>query len=390
MSALIATPTGPLVVTADSEAGVRLSLVVPTYNEARNIGPLLERLLGLLDAELPRAYELIVVDDDSPDRTWEVAAAIAARRPEVRVVRRAGERGLSTAVIRGWQAARGHILGVIDGDLQHPPETLLKLWAEIERGADLAVASRNASGGGVSDWSPARRVLSRGAQLLALVVLPGVVGRLSDPMSGFFLVRRAALAGVPMSPIGYKILLEVVARGRVPWIGEVGYVFREREIGESKVTARLYLQYLRHLLRLRLGTLPLARFFRFAAVGLSGVLVDMGLLFLLSDPQSLGWGLTRSKIIAAELALISNFLWNDAWTFRDLVGARTGLGSKLRRLIKFNAICGIGIVLNVILLNIQYNWLGMNRYLANAVAIGVVTLWNFFLSLKLSWRDTQA
>src|SRR5215468_5152698 len=389
---ILAAPTGPLVVTDGAEAhdpAVRLSLVVPTYNESANVAPLLERLLALLDAELPGAYELVVVDDDSPDRTWEVAAGVARKRPEaVKVIRRTGERGLSTAVIRGWQLARGEVLGVIDADLQHPPEVTVKLWAEIARGADLAVASRNVAGGGVSDWSFLRRALSRGAQLLALVVLPGLAGKLSDPMSGFFFVRRAAIAGVTMSPLGYKILLEVVARGRARWIGEVGYVFRERSVGASKVSAGIYLQYLHHLVRLRLGTLPLARFFRFALVGLSGVAVDMGVLYLLSDPTTLGWGLTRSKIIAAELALISNFLLNDAWTFRDMVGEQTGFRHTLHRLLKFNAICGIGILLNVILLNVQFNYLHMNRYVANAIAIGVVTVWNFLLNLKLSWRDT--
>jgi len=387
---LVPTPTGSLIISEAADPAIRLSLVVPTYNESANVGPLLEQLMGLLDGELPGAYELIVVDDDSPDRTWEKAEAVAREHAQVRVVRRVGERGLSTAVIRGWQVARGEVLGVIDADLQHPPEVTLKLWAEMVRGADLAVASRNVAGGGVSDWSLIRRLLSRGAQLLALVVLPGVVGKLSDPMSGFFMVRRGAIAGVAMNPLGYKILLEVVARGRIRWIGECGYVFRERTQGESKVSAGLYLQYLHHLVRLRIGTLPLARFFRFALVGLSGVVVDMVVLYLLSDPASLGWGLTRSKIVAAELALISNFLFNDAWTFRDMVGDQTGWRHKLHRLVKFNAVCGIGIVLNVLLLNLQYNVLHMNRYLANGVAIAIVTVWNFLLNLKLSWRDTEA
>jgi dolichol-phosphate mannosyltransferase len=209
-------------------------------------------------------------------------------------------------------------------------------------------------------------------------------------MSGYFMVRRSALAGVPLSPLGYKILIEVIGRGRIKWVGEVGYVFREREAGESKVTWRLYVDYLRHLVRLRLSTLPMARFVRFALVGLSGVAVDMGLLYLLSDPAALGFGLTRSKIIAAEAAIINNFLWNDAWTFQDLVGQRRGPHHKLHRLLKFNIVCGLGLVLNVLLLNLQFNYLHMNRYLANAIAIGVVTAWNFWVNLKLSWRDTGA
>jgi dolichol-phosphate mannosyltransferase len=333
-------------------------------------------------------YELIVVDDDSPDRTWELAAELTATYPKLRVLRREGERGLSSAVIRGWQVARGEVLAVIDADLQHPPEVTVELWRSMEKGADLAVGSRHVEGGGVSDWSLLRRVLSRGAQTLGLILLPGVLGRVSDPMSGYFMVRRAAIAGVTLHPLGYKILVEVIGRGRVRWIAEVGYVFRERVEGESKVTWRVYIDYLRHLLRLRLSAASTIRFMRFALVGASGVLVDMAMLFLLSDPRSLGLGLTRSKIAAAELAIINNFLWNDAWTFRDLVGGQRVAGHKLRRLLKFNAICGFGLALNVVLLNIQFNVFHINRYVANLVAIGVVTVWNYWLNLRLNWRDT--
>jgi dolichol-phosphate mannosyltransferase len=200
-------------------------------------------------------YELIVVDDDSPDRTWELAHELARSHPRVRVVRRQNERGLSTAVVRGWQIARGQVLGVIDADLQHPPEVAIDLWRRMEAGADLAVGSRHVEGGGVSDWSLARRILSRGAQVVGLLVLPSVVGRVSDPMSGYFMVRRSALAGREMSPLGYKILIEVLGRAAIGKIAEVGYVFRERDRGESKVTRKVYLDYVAHLARLRLATL---------------------------------------------------------------------------------------------------------------------------------------
>jgi dolichol-phosphate mannosyltransferase len=347
-------------------------------------------LTALLDPTLGDDYELIVVDDDSPDRTWELASELTAKYPKLRVLRREGERGLSSAVIRGWQIARGEVLAVIDADLQHPPEVTVELWRAMEKGADLAVGSRHTEGGGVSDWSLLRRLLSRGAQLLGLILLPGVLGRVSDPMSGYFMVRRAAIAGVTLQPLGYKILVEVIGRGRVRWIAETGYVFRERVEGQSKVTWRVYLDYLRHLVRLRLSALTTSRFIRFAVVGASGVLVDMAALFLLSDPRALGFGLTRSKIVAAELAIINNFMWNDAWTFRDLIGVRRGAGHKLRRLLKFNAVCGVGLVLNVLLLNLQFNLLHINRYVANLIAIGAVTAWNYWLNLRLNWRDTGA
>jgi dolichol-phosphate mannosyltransferase len=370
-------------------APIKLSLVIPTYNESKNVPVLVEQLRRLLDPTLAGAYELIIVDDDSPDKTWQVALDLAETHPEVRVVRRQGERGLSTAVIRGWQVARGEVLGVMDADLQHPAEVNLGLLKEIERGADLATASRHVEGGGVSDWSLIRRLLSRGAQVLGLLILPHVLGRLSDPMSGYFMLRRSALAGAQLDPLGYKILIEVVARGRIKWIGEVGYVFRERIDGESKVTSALYVQYLRHLLKLRLATLRDSPFIKFCLVGASGVLVDMSLLYALSDPHMLGLGLTRSKIMAAEAAIFSNFLLNELWTFGTASRQNPALSARLRRFLAFNVICSFGVLLNVIILNVLFNYAGMNRYLANAVAIVSVTGWNYLLNRKLNWTPMK-
>lgn len=382
---LIDAPTGELVIPARASAGIRLSLVIPTFNESKNVPELLRQLRGLFEPVLGDAYELIVVDDDSPDRTWAVALELAQSDPRIRVIRRQGERGLSTAVIRGWQAARGEVLGVMDADLQHPVEVNLGLLSEIDRGATLATASRHVEGGGLSNWSLIRRVLSRGAQLLGLLLLPAVLGRLSDPMSGYFMFRREGIAGVALDPLGYKILIEVVARGNFRWIGEVGYVFRERLEGESKVTWRLYEQYLRHLLKLRIATLPNSRFLKFCVVGGSGVLVDMGLLYVFSDPHMFGWGLTRSKILAAEAAIFTNFLLNDLWTFRDLAGKHAGGWARARRFLGFNAICSVGVALNVILLNLLFNFAHVNRYVANAIAIVAVTGWNYWLNRKLNW-----
>jgi dolichol-phosphate mannosyltransferase len=388
----VATPEGALIVRPASPQApppARLSVVIPSYNEALNIEELVRRLTRALDPALGTDYELIVVDDDSPDRTWELVERLALEYPRLRIMRRTRERGLASAVIRGWQAARGDFLCVIDADLQHPPDVIVDLYKLMERGADMAIASRHVLGGGVSDWSLARRIVSRTAQLIGLLVLPGVVGRVSDPMSGYFMIRRTAVEGVALNPLGYKILIEVLARGKFPWVGEVPYVFVERIQGGSKATARVYFDYLRHLLRLRAAGLPFNRFLRFAVVGLSGVIVDMGLLFLLSDPSMLGWGLTRSKLIAAETAIVNNFLWNDAWTFGDVSAHQRGFRPRLRRFGKFQLICFAGVLLNTSLLNLQFNLLHLNRYVANAVAIAAVTGWNFWLNLKLSWRVAE-
>ncbi len=389
-------PKLPPVSQASCERAVFLSLVIPTYNEGKNIKAIVTLISHLLDQALPEAYELIVVDDDSPDRTWELAQALKSSYPQIRVPRRQDERDLSTAVIRGWQIATGQVLGAIDGDLQHPPELLLQLLAAIENGADLAVASRHVEDGGVSSWNLTRRILSRGAQMLGLLVLPRVVSRVSDPMSGYFLLRRSAISGRTLNPLGYKILIEAIARGEIRQIAEVGYIFRERQKGESKVTWQQYVDYLRHLLRLRLSLgrmarlrlrlsqMPLGRLIRFGLVGLSGVFVDMTVLYLLHDPSGLGWGLTRSKIVAAELAILNNFLWNDRWTFGDISRRQRGGRKRAIRLLKFNILCLMGLVLNVLLLNLLFNSLHINYLVANLLAIAVVTIWNFWMNLKFS------
>jgi dolichol-phosphate mannosyltransferase len=216
-------------------------------------------------------------------------------------------------------------------------------------------------------------------------------------MSGYFMVRRQAIAGRVLNPMGYKILLEVIGRGQIKTIAEVGYVFQERQQGESKVTWKQYIEYILHLLKLRSKgrfvrlqpQFPLDRFLRFSLVGFSGVFVDMAIFYLLSDPSTLAWGLTRSKIIAAEMAIINNFLWNDRWTFADIARDQKGLNQRLKRFFKFNLICLAGLILNVLLLNFFFNVLHINPYIANLMAIAMVTIWNFWMNLKLSWRVTE-
>jgi len=382
-------PNGPLVVAAASaDSSIDVSLVLPTYNEGKNIAEVIAQLVRVLDSVPNLQYEIIVVDDDSPDRTWEIALGLTDEFPQLRVIRRQDERGLSTAVIRGWQIAQGRILAVMDADLQHPPEVVANLCKEMIRGADLGIASRHVEGGGVSDWSLARRIISRGAQMIGFMLLPEVIGRISDPMSGFFMIRRSSIQDRKLSPLGYKILVEVLGRGKVSWISEVPYTFRERVEGSSKLTNRIYLEYFQHLFRLRLYLLQISSFFRFCVVGASGVVVDMSLLFFLSDPKMLGWGLTRSKILAAEAALLNNFIWNDTWTFGDLAKHQNTFGQRVKRFLKFNAICSLGIVFNVIIINIEFNLFHMNRYLANLIAIGLVTLWNYKTNKEFSWRVT--
>jgi dolichol-phosphate mannosyltransferase len=249
---LLPVPSGEFVVRAvPAHASLAFSLVVPTRNESHNLEELIGLLKPAIESEVGDSYEIIIVDDDSPDGTWQVAAGMAENDPHIAAMRRVDERGLATAVVRGWQAARGTLLGVIDADLQHPPEVTARLIAAMRKGADLAVASREAEGGGTSDWSFVRLLISRGSRALGKLLLPGVLGQVSDPMTGFFVIRRSAIENVVLAPCGYKILVELLARSRLKSIVEVGYVFRSRQRGESKASMMVFVDYVQHLFRLR-------------------------------------------------------------------------------------------------------------------------------------------
>ena len=220
-----------------STGGV-ISIVVPTYNEAESLPDLAERLAASLSG---RHWELVVVDDGSPDGTADLAQALTPRIP-VQVVRRASKAGLASAVLAGIRQARGDVLVVMDADLSHPPEIVPALVDAVEAGADLAVGSRYVAGGGIVDWPLRRRVVSRVAGIMGSVLVP-----VSDATSGFFAMRRQVIDGVRLNPIGFKIGFEVMARGRHGRVTEVPYVFRDRRFGSSKFGRREIAQYLLQL-----------------------------------------------------------------------------------------------------------------------------------------------
>jgi len=290
-----------------------ISLVLPTYNEAASIQDVLKRASDVLRAT-GEEFELIVVDDLSPDGTAESAQALTGELP-VRVVRRPRRSGLALAVVDGWKAARGDVLGVMDADLQHPPEVLASLVASLRNGnADLVIASRSGAGGGTADWSRRRRLTSWVAMHVAACVLPWTLAEVHDPMSGMFLVRRRALQGVRLAPAGYKILLEVLAKGRYRELTEVSYMFGPRGRGNSKLGSRQSLEYMLHLGRLARWTGQSKAWMRYAAVGFTGALVNIGACVFLV--QRAGWPAGLALAAAIQLALLSNFLWNRVVTFR--------------------------------------------------------------------------
>ncbi len=231
-----------------------ISLVVPTYNERQNVEQLVERA-GQTLAATGEPYELIIVDDNSPDGTAGEVRRLQADRPWLMLVVRMTQRDLSTAVLAGWKTAQGEILGVMDADLQHPPENLLKLLEAIRNGSgEIAIASRYVARGGVGAWKFRRRIISWTATLMAAVLLPAKIRRVKDPMSGFFLLRRSVVEGRALKPLGYKILLEVLARGNYEKAAEVPYTFEERARGGSKMGLVQVWRYLVHLMRIRFSS----------------------------------------------------------------------------------------------------------------------------------------
>ena len=225
-----------------------LALVIPTLREARNIRPLMVRVRAALDP-YDRAYEVIVVDDDSRDGIDEILAELGREDPRIRLVVRKSERGLAGAVLRGWAETEAQVLAVMDADLQHPPELLPKLWAHLNAGADLVVGSRYACGGCMRGWKVLRQMISRIAIWMTLPVQRNGI-RARDPMSGFFMVRRSCIERIELQKSGFKILLEILARAEIRSVIEVPFTFGRRYAGSSKACARVAVDYVALLIRL--------------------------------------------------------------------------------------------------------------------------------------------
>lgn len=228
---------------------LNFSLIIPTYNEKENIEPLLDKLRETLAAR--EEFEIIVVDDDSPDLTWKLVESYALKDQRIKVIRRMEEKGLSRSVIEGFNQAKGQILGVMDADLSHDHRILPQMIAAIrDQGFDLVVGSRRIPGGGAEKWPWYRRLSSDIATSLAKRFLDI---KLSDPMSGYFLIKRDLFekAKDKINPLGYKILLEIYIRSKTQKVKEIPFIFKDRKQGYSKVTPRVMIEYLQMLYNLR-------------------------------------------------------------------------------------------------------------------------------------------
>ena len=372
-------PIGGHVSAASQEKSTtaELSVVVPTFRERGNVAELARRL----DAALAGvAWEAIFVDDNSPDGTAEAVKEIAARDPRIRCLRRVGRRGLAGACIEGMLSSAAPYVAVIDADLQHDEKVLPDMLAKLRSGeADLVAATRYIRGGSAASFSQSRGTISR----LATKLTHRLVGTpLSDPMSGFFMMRRDRFDEIAprLSPAGFKILLDIAATaGSRLRIAEQAYRFGERSEGESKFNIQIGVEFLGLLLAKMTGDLVDPRFIFFAIVGSIGLGVHLLVLFAglaLTEP------FRAAQVIATLAAMTSNFLLNNELTYRD---RRLKGFALIKGFVLFCALCSVGVLANVDLAS----WLYVERpiwWVAGAIGAAMSVLWNYAMSTLFVWR----
>lgn len=367
---------------ADASAAVRsapeLTIVVPTFNEKANIPLLVERLAQLLTS---CDWEVMFVDDNSPDGTAAAARAIGANDSRVRCIRRIGRRGLAGACLEGMLASQARYVAVMDADLQHDEGLLVPMLEALRAGrADVAVASRYLYGGSAAGLSKQRSRVSRGSNTLVRLLL-GI--DLTDPMSGHFMIRRDALEAIApsLSTQGFKILLDILAtaRGSLRTI-ELPSTFRERQHGESKLDSKIALDFAALVTAKLTNDAVSARFLLFCMVGLTGIGIHLSILSALLI-TNLSFG--AAQAFATIGAIAWNFVLNNLFTYRDqrLTGWHFVTG-----LIRFQVICAIGAISNVGIATWIYDY-DETWWIAGLGGALIGTVWNFVVSAALVWRQ---
>jgi dolichol-phosphate mannosyltransferase len=355
-----------------------LTVVVPTFNEASNVALLISRLEHVLrDID----WDVIFVDDDSPDGTSRLARRFAQQKPHVHVIQRIGRQGLGSACIEGMLASSSPYVAVMDGDLQHDesilPQMLDKLRTED---LDIVVGSRNVAGGGMGEFEAHRQWLSdAGRKLSQLVCRCGV----RDPMSGFFMLDRRFLDLVVrrLSGTGFKILVDLLASSpRSVRFAEVPYKFRQREHGESKLGSTVLIEYLCLIADKFLGDYVPFRFVLFAAAGLGGLALHLTVLGVLHLRHAVDF--LPSQAIATLAAMTVNFLLNNWLTFQD---RRLRGWSILKGLASFYLACSIGALTSLALAKFLYTS-GIPWYLAGVLGTVVSSVWNYSVTSVFIWR----
>ncbi|MDT8759495.1 glycosyltransferase family 2 protein [Sphingomonas psychrotolerans] len=359
---------------------LELAIVVPTFNERGNVPLLVARLDQALDG---RNWEAIFVDDDSPDGTAQAARELARMDRRVRVIQRIGRRGLSSACIEGMCATAAPFVAVIDGDLQHDETILPAMLDALEQddSLELVVGSRFVSGGGTGAWDRDRVAKSALATRLSRQVLKA---DLSDPMSGFFMIRTQIVRElVPrLSAIGFKILLDIMTAAPRPLtFHELPYTFRLRTEGESKLDHVVAMEYLIALYDRMFGKIVPVRFAMFSAIGTLGAAVHFGVLWLLF--RGLDWPFVTGTILATAVAMTFNFFLNNALTYREqrLKGAKALIGGW----VSFCVVCAVGAVANVGVSAFLHNVQHGDWRISALAGVAVAAVWNFALSSRFTW-----
>ncbi len=376
-------PAAPTEAAPAAAPTVELAVIVPTFNEIGNLDPLIDRLAAAL---APWRWEVIFVDDDSPDGTAAAVRARALIDPRVRCVHRIGRRGLASACIEGIQATAAPLVAVMDADLQHDEAllpTMIAALADPDAGLDIVIGSRNVDGANADSLTPARRLVTGIATRAARLV---VGTDLADPMSGYFMLRRSVFAEVVrgLSGRGFKILLDILASAPRPLrYRELPFQFRPRHAGESKLDPSQIWEYGVLLLTKLFGGVVPIRFVLFSLVGGLGTVVHMvalGLGFGL-----LGLSFVVSQVVATVLAMTSNFVLNNLVTYRDrrLKGRGLVIG-----LLSFYVICAIGAVANVGIA--RWMFAGLEVWWAAGLAGALVgAVWNYAMASLFTWRITH-
>ncbi len=356
-----------------------LTLVIPTYNERLN----LEELVRRVDIALQGlVWEMVIVDDDSPDGTAEFAKSISRRDPRIRCIRRVNRRGLSGACIDGILSSSAPFVGVMDADMQHDESILPRMLEHLQSGHyDLVIGSRHLDGGSAQEGFSARRAA---LSLLAIKIARWALNTdVADITSGFFMLRRDIVDGVApeLLPSGFKILADIIGSVKVPLrINEVGYVFRGRMAGESKLDMKVAIDFLGLIVnKVTRGLLPV-RFIFFAIVGLFGVGVHLAVLGLLVSLPDMSFVL--SQTIATMVAMTTNFFINNEFTYRDTKLRGYAL---FKGLLFFYVVCSLGALANVGVGTWIYHF---NRiwWIGGLSGALMGSVWNYALSSILVWR----
>ncbi len=362
---------------AQLRTGPELSIIVPTFNERENIAELIARLAACLQA---RSWEVVFVDDDSPDGTADLVREHAALDSRVRCLQRIGRRGLSSACVEGMLATTAPYLAVIDADMQHDEQLLPQMLDALKQGdTDIVVGSRYAPGGDIGDWDAGRARMSRLAIRLSRALVPA---DLTDPMSGFFMMRRAVLDGSVhrLSAIGFKILADLFASFPQPLrFKEFAYRFRLRRAGESKLDSVTAWDYVMLLLDKLIGRWVPVRFLAFSIVGSLGVAVHFAALTVIF--QGLKYTFVEGQAVATLCAMTFNFAVNNVLTYRDM----RLRGSKwLRGWLSFVLACSIGGFANLGVASSVYG-LGRGWLWAAIAGIAVGAVWNYAVTMMFTW-----